>query len=211
MDRFKTNLVPVVAIVLLAALVVIFRSFFMNYIIQPIALLFWVAWRLLASVDQSLYWMILLAACLILVIRLIPKESPDTFKVTYSYRPPNRVEHWKALITDARLGDEEREALRGSLKTLYMSARPQIDASDAKGLEEMISTTESSLSREARQYLFPPEPSGRMVAVMQRLRSLSFFPKGLRRWAGRFIKWDTAALEEILAQIESELEIPHAK
>lgn len=211
MDCFKKTLVPIIAIVLLAVLVVIFRSFFMTYIIQPIALLFWVAWRLLASVDQNIYWMILLAACLFLVIRLIPRESDDTFEVTYSYRPPNRVEHWKTLITDAMLGDEDLDALRESLKTLYMSARPQIQGSGPRDLEEIISNSEAPLSRKARHFLFPPEPSGGMFVVVQRFRSMSFVPRGLRRWVGTFMQWDTSPIDEILAQIESELEIRHDK
>ena len=209
MERFKKNLVPVIAIVLLAAVVVIFRSFFMTYIIEPIALLFWVAWRLLASVDQNMYWMILIAACLILVIRLIPTESDNTSPVTYSYRLPNRVEHWKTLITDARRGEEDLEALRESLKTLYMSARPQSEGPGRKSLEELISNREAPLSQKAQHFLFPPEPSEGMGSVVQRFRSFSFVPGGLRRWAGRFIGWDTAPIDEILAQIESEMEIRH--
>lgn len=211
MDGLKKYALPLLALVLLAGLAVGFRSFFLRNLIEPVAFLFWAAWRIVASVNQNIYWMVLLVICAILLLRLVPAGEDGAPRPAYNYRyeSPNRVEYWQRLIEDARLGKDEMEQLRDSLKKLSKSVSAQGSQPEPSALEEIWETGNSPWSSRARRFLFPSKEQVGLLSIGRGFGFPSFIPRRLRRWAGKFIPQDTAPMDEILEWMENEMEISH--
>jgi hypothetical protein len=216
MDRLKKNMLPFLILIFLMGLAIGFRSFLMVNIIEPVAYLCWAIWRAAASVNQNIYWGILIVICSILMIRLIPSEKDNAagsayHSYHYTYKSPNRVEYWNTLIQNAVLGKDEAEQLRENLKRLLESIIAQDGRSDPTELEKLIETGTVPLSRETRDFLFPPKGMSGISSLRQRLDITSFIPKRFHRWAGKFIRQDTVSMAEILERMEIEMEITHDK
>jgi hypothetical protein len=211
MESLKRYLLPFLVIVLLAGLVESFRSFLIAYIAEPIAVSGWTVVRILNSIDQHIYWIVLIAVCVLLVIRLVPRERDNIPRstYTYSYRMPNRVESWKGLIGNAGLGDQDAEALRESLKKLLASALSEKQEPGTKELEELVVSERVRLSPRAKDFLFPSEGSGRKHPHGSWFNIFLFLPERLRKLPGNLAQKDLAALDEILAYLETEMEIRH--
>jgi hypothetical protein len=213
MEKFKKNFLPFLILLLLAGFFVSFRSFLMNYIIEPIALLFWAVWRILSSVDQNLYWIVLIIICAILVIRLIPseKEGPPSPSYIYTYKPPNRVEYWQTIIDESSLGKHKSEYLRNRIKELTMTVIAQVGQPATAEPDEIVAAGIPSLPPEARQYLFPSNGEAGISSIKNQLNHNVFLPGWLQRWRSKHVHQNNAMLDEILTWMETELEIDHEK
>ena len=213
MEKFTKNLRPLLILSLLVSFFIGFRSFLLNYIIEPIALLFWAVWRIISSVDQNLYWIALIVICAILVIRLIPseKDGPPSPSYIYTYKPPNRVEYWQTAIDESNLGKHKSEYLRNRIKELTMTVISQVEQLATTEPEEIVAAGISSLPPEARQYLFPPNRQDGTSSIKERLNYNAFVPRWLRRWRRKYFHQDNAMLDEVLTWMETELEIDHEK
>src|SRR5512146_734173 len=134
--RVKYALVLLAGIVL--ALAVLFPETMLRWIIEPIATVFWAAWRVAASVDQSVYWGALIVICAIAAIRLLPHEPNGPGGPARLYKPEARtpVDRWRTLIENAGHGDEQRTALRDNLRALLASSINPRGHSGTGGLEE---------------------------------------------------------------------------
>src|SRR5512146_1253383 len=115
---------PFLVLSLFLGSVIVFRAFLIVNVFEPVSMLFWAAWRILSSVHQNIYWIILVLICSIPVIRLIPFRrytSGSAYREAYS--PIDRVEDWLRLMKNAPLGMAETEYLRDGLKRLLISVQ----------------------------------------------------------------------------------------
>jgi len=181
----------------------------MAYIIQPIAVLFWAAWRALASVDQNIYWVLLVVFCAILVLRLIPEGKDRSASSAYNntHKPLNRVEFWQAVFKDAALGKKESDFLRDNLRQLLLAVVAQTERSDLTESGEIIANEQAPLSPAARRYLFT---SSERRGVFSRYdhRAIRFLaPRWFRKRTRIFVRQDETLIDEILRQMEADLEI----
>jgi type IV secretory pathway VirB3-like protein len=209
MEKYKKNILPFLILTLLTSLFVGFRSFLMDYIVEPIALLFWAVWRIISSVDQNLYWIALIVICTLLVIRLIPSEkdnSPSPAYI-YKYKPPNRVEYWQTLIDESVRGKNKNEYLRYRMQELTMTILSQVEQPAITEADEVMTTEALSLSPAARQYLFPLNKKDRVSSFKDQLSNDVVVPRWLRRWRRKNIQQYNTILDEILKWMETELEI----
>ena len=211
MDSRKRYILPLLVLISLAGIAVGFRSFFMANIIEPIAVLFWAFWRVIVSVNQNIYWMILIVICLMLVLRLVPTEKDNLPNpaYTYKYKSPNRVEYWQTLINESILGREEGERLRGNLENLFTSVNAESGRTGSKDSDEVIAKGQRQLSLRATRLLFPQKRTEGAFFQDHRLDIKSLIPKRLQRWAGKFVPQDTTAIAEILEYMENEMEMSH--
>lgn len=209
MPKLPRHTLPWVLLMLLVILVASFRSFFMVTIIEPIAIVFWAAWRMVASVDQNVYWLVLILACSILVIRLIPTGNDRHLNQAYRdpSRPSPRVEHWRTLIMDAMIENEKADALHDQLKKLLAATLSERVGSGSLSAETIVVTGKTPLSHEAYRFLF--STAGNEHPFWKRINIMVFLPGFLRRWATKFSAWDTHAVDEILSWMETEMEITH--
>ncbi len=160
--------------------VVVLRSALVTFIIEPIAWLIWAGWRLLASVDRSVCWVLLVILCSVLLLRLIPLPAgPDDEQ---SARPPagspsaSRLGHWEAVAASAKRGHEGTIVVLSTLRNL--------------------AGTVAEVTRK------PPPVSPRQ-GRHRRIISLARLLPGYRR------RLDQRKIDELLAWMESALEITH--
>lgn len=212
MGSYKRYILPSLVLISLVGIAVGFRSFFMTNIIEPIAVLCWALWRIIASVNQSIYWMILIVICLILVLRLVPVEKDNRPNpiYTYRYKAPNRVQYWQTLINESMLGREEGERLRGNLENLFTSVNAKPGRTGSKDSDEVTAKGQRQLSLRATRFLFPQKQSEEPFFLDHRLDIKSLIPKRLQRWARKFVPQDTTTIAEILEYMETEMEMSHA-
>lgn len=211
MERLTKYIFPLLVLGFLASLVFIFRTFLMSNIIEPIAIFLWAIWRIISSVDQKIYWMILIIICCLPVIRLFPPEKDAITHPAYRYRynSSNRVIYWQTLIMDANLGKDEAEYFRDNLKKLLISAFADIKQPHPIDLEEFIASGMISLSPPARHFLFPPKVMDGLGFTSRLPDITSLLPRWLRKWVGKYFQQNTASIDEILEQIETEMELNH--
>lgn len=209
MDKIKKSILPLFILFLFVSLVVIFRSSLLINIVEPVVLILWLFWRIISSVDQSIYWVILIIFCAILVIRIIPfrKEQPSNSAYDYSYTPVNRVEYWQKLIIDADLGKNESEYLRDSLKALLITVITQAERTGSWDSEKTDAERSASLPLPAQRYLFPLGGKDD-VFYKDHQRNIKFLiPGWIRRWARKYMPQDYSLIDEIIGWMETELEI----
>ena len=209
MDRIKKYLLPLFILLLFVSLVGIFRSSLLTNIVEPVVLILWLFWRIISSVDQSIYWVILIIFCTILVIRIIPsrKEQPSNSAYDYSYTPVNRVEYWQKLLIDADLGKNETEYLRDSLEELLMTVITQAERSGSSDSKNMVSERSASLPLAVQRYLFPLAGEDDVFS-MDHQRDIKFLiPGWIKRWARKYVPQDHSLIDETIRWMETELEI----
>lgn len=211
MGRLKLYMFILFLLVSLLGLAVSFPSFFLSIVIQPITLALWAMLRILNSVDQTIYWIILIAVCSILVLQLMPSDSGRGIKgaYQYTYRADDRVSYWQTLITNDVLGDEEAKDLRDGLQKLIIAALPPVERSGPINWDEVAASGKTPLSPEARRFLFPSEGSARALSRDPRGKFIRLTPRWMRKWVGTFPPDYMAVIAEILAWIETEMKISH--
>jgi hypothetical protein len=172
----------------------------MAYFFEPLALVVWVFWRLLASVDQIIYWVALIVVCIILVVRLMPfgQEKKSNSKYDYTYEPLDRVGHWQKLLSEAPLGTVESENLRKNLQKVMNSVFTQNEIANSKELSDRLLSDNELLSEEARHFL---------SSTRQKEWFSLFLPGWLRKRVRISTYREYALIEEILRSMEADLEI----
>lgn len=99
------------------------RVFFIACIIAPIARIFWLIYRTLQSVDQVIYWVLLVSTILSTIICMLPESKDFSSRPAYENPVQNhdRVLYWETLIKAAEGDQYDRLRLQRSLQTLSQS------------------------------------------------------------------------------------------
>jgi hypothetical protein len=208
MNNFKKYMVPLLVLMLIARGLRA-PSFVMTNVIEPIALVFWALWRIIASVDQIIYWILLIAVCFLLVLRLIPNRDGVTVKAAYNYkfRPGNRIDYWKSLIRDSARERESAETLHANLKSLLTSVFRNVQDSRPINVEELAATRKVPLSLETQRFLFSPGKLDKKVTLSATLSALLLRSRWLPGKAGEIDHQHARSIDEIIRWIETEMEI----
>lgn len=207
MKHLQNNWRPFIVLSLFLGSAIIFRTFLITNIFEPIAMLFWAGWRIVSSVHQNIYWIILILICSIPVMRLIPfKRNTSGSAYRDDYSPIERVEDWQTLMKNAPLGMAETGYLRDSLKRLLISVQ-QLERFSSVKLDQIAVPEAASLPLAVRRFLFPAKEKDKMPSEDFRLQLLFLTPKWFRRWAGKVFQIDNSAIEETLMWTESLMEI----
>lgn len=211
MERSNKYLLIFLILVIFAGLVLGFRSFLMTFIIEPIALLLWAAWRLVIGVDQQIYWVLLIFLCSIYVISLVPARtdySPRGLNINPE-KVLNRRDYWQTLINDASFGKNEKECLQQNLTKLLIAVISLGEQYTFEDLEKIKTTGQETLPPEVRKFLNQRPINQNNASLRKQPESKSFFTRWFRRWVRKFIQQDTTEIDEILQWMETELEIRH--
>jgi hypothetical protein len=99
------------------------RAFLFTYLIEPIARILWLIYKTFLSVDQETYWLLLILAAMILLLRIIPGNRDDPLLRAYpnSMRISDRVAHWENLLKSARKSSHYSLTLQHELESLHRS------------------------------------------------------------------------------------------
>ena len=188
----------------LLGFVLYFRSFLIDNIIEPVAMLFWAIWRIATSIDQHIYWAVLIVLWLLSMLRLVPSEKGDSLAPAYNYeyRPLCRVEYWRLLIKDGTRGKVKAENLRDALKDLLCSIITQIDRTYPANLEQRVASEPTPLPFAAHLFLFPPEKKNRLHLFFH-------LPQWFQKWVRNFYPQDNHPMSDVLSWMEFVMEINH--
>ena len=96
---------------------------FSSYIIEPVARILWLIYRTLLSVDQEIYWALLILAALILLLYMFPEYREHSIRPAYhnSMRLNDRVAEWEALLESAEESENACLELQQELENLRRS------------------------------------------------------------------------------------------
>jgi hypothetical protein len=222
---------------LLFFLGILFRAFLLDNLVRPVAVLFWFLLRILSSVDQVYYWGTLVFATLGYVFYSLFLRRPKRPAV-FEQTPPSRanatlenVHYWRTtiLVTLDEIGKPNilKHNLGKMLASIYVSKEPGSSSLEVyKALrlinrplpEQMTSELHRiSLPEGMYAFLFPEESPARAADSAW---SGNFFgkvfhtiwqtPRNLmRKWTGRDVADYYKSIEEVVALMESSMEINH--
>jgi hypothetical protein len=209
MMGYKNSISFYLIALLLVGLMFRFRSSLMTNIVEPIALLCWAAWRVVSSVDQMYYWMVLIVICLLLVSRLDLSREDVAPRSAYRHDPLplSRLEHWKRLIEGGALGGNTQAYLREGLKVCFWNIAAPLDRANETPRDELIADAKASLPPNVRGFLYPPD--GRDVTSTGSRQPCipDMVHRWIRRQMGMFYSQNLAWIDETLRWMENELEI----
>lgn len=194
-------------------LAISFRSFLMINIIEPIAILLWAFWRIITSVNQNIYWAILVIFCSALMIYLVPAGDSNSLSPAYNYmqRSQGRVEYWQSLFTNALMEKDGVGNLHSNLKELLISIIDQEERSSPMNSERLISLGQAPLPISVHSFLFPPKGKHEMFSGDYQIQLLFLTPKRFRVWVRKFIQPNNTSIDEVLKWMETTMEISHDK
>ena len=195
----------------------LFPSFIQDNFVAPIALVLLLFWRILQSVDQAIYWVLLIFSALAYSFFRLYRSAQKS--AAFEQTPPpdanamlDELNYWRLAI---RIACDEtgkhsytlEHNLGKVLAALYASKQPhiaQFEIYDALKLRQM------PLPEDIYAFLFGTESSSSTRSVKQILHNLWNLPrKRIRRWTGREAAEYYQSLEQALKFMESVLENNH--
>jgi hypothetical protein len=202
-------------VILLLALIVlmgiVFRTLVFNVFVLPVAALCWLLWRLLLSVDQDIYWELLIFTALIYVIFRLTKVSAGTTHTAAS--DPNTaletVNYWRTSIMVTHNEIERPNLLKSNLGRLLAAvyARQQPE----RPLYEVysaLSRREIQMPESINNFLFPQELPASAGGIRQLLNVIRQAPtRWYRQRTGRDVMEYYQSIEEVIALMESSMEV----
>lgn len=195
---------PLLVIVLVIVVIASMRDFLLANLVQPVALLFWAIWRVAASVDQQVYWALVIAVGFMIMGQLFVPRNRHGRRSAYAHEslPPTRFEHWRRLIDQAADGWEERERLRLAMAKLLQTVVGQEHGFEINLLDERSSERPWSPPKVVRELLTPNLRPARQPM-------LEFVPRWIRRRIGQIRHTEDRWIQETIAWMESEMDINH--
>jgi hypothetical protein len=192
---------------------ILFHSFILDNIIKPVALVLWVFRRILLSVDQKLYWGLLIFSALVVVFIRLTRASP-----TEEPPPPpgfnatlRAINSWRISICLTSDKIEKfsflKQELGWTLASLYASHQP---GKAQWEIYEALKQQQIPLPVSIYDFLFPGEPSGGKRSFRQILQSIRCAPgKWARRRTGRDLAEYYQSIESIITFMEALKETTH--
>ncbi len=193
-----------------------FPSFIQDNFITPIALVLWLCWRIVRSVDQQVYWIGLIFAvviyCLIRLYRWVQGvETVEQTQSPDSNAALEQISYWRTAIrlTGFKIdpANNLEHNLAKTLAALYASKQLHVAPHE---IYSALEQRRMPLPEPVYTFLFPAQSSGAKRSVKQILRNLRDMPrKQIRRWTGREKAEYYQLLEQVLKFMESVMENEH--
>lgn len=195
------------AIVLLVALIaaaLAFSAFLRAYVVGPAATMLWAGWRVVASVDQRVYWLLLVVLCSLLIIRVFSLRGGEAPSATEPGipTPRTRVEYWRTLFSNAAHSPDAQAALRLALRDLQAAGMRRAPHGPDGELQALLAERGLHLPADIAALLSAEgaeRPRSRIAHVRGRLRDR----------IGRRPAFNDQAIERTLRWMEETMETSH--
>ncbi len=199
----------------------VFQPFLLDYIILPVATVAWLWLRIFVlSIDQQVYWWLLIVMITILAgIRLLQRPVASRLDPQPELNLTMRhVRGWRTTILFSRRDTRERPALNRNLvelvTTMYSTGRGE---STPFEIETALRDRQIPLPEPIHRFLFPDprvNPPHFLEHPIQfideRWRSVRRAPaQWIHRWSGREEAEYYQAIDQVLALMETTLEMTH--
>ena len=193
-----------------------FPSFVEDNFITPIALVLWLCWRILQSIDQPIYWLaLILAVVFYFLIRLYRwAQGGDTFEQTQSpdsNAALEKISYWRTSIRLTGFKIDPSNSLERNLAKMLAAlyASKQLHVAQHE-VYSALERRQMPLPEPVYTFLFPAQSSGAKRSIRQILRNLRDIPrKQIRRWTGREKAEYYQLLDQVLKFMESVMENEH--
>jgi hypothetical protein len=186
---------------------ILFHSFILDNLIKPVAVLFWVFRRILLSVDQKVYWGVLIFSALVAAFIRLPRSSPaqESAPSPDPNATLNEINSWRTSIwltsNEIDKFNVLRQNLGWMLASLYASDQP------GKVLWEIYDALKQQsipIPKPIYDFLFPARPSRGKRSIRQVLQNIRRTPeKWVRRWTGREKAEYYRSIDAVLTFMES--------
>jgi hypothetical protein len=193
----------------------LYRAFLLENFVKPVALVFWLVWRVLLSFDQRVIWSLLIILAIIyVVLRMARQGMSETNSPLVPDSPLTliNIEYWRSFImfnANNKFHDNIlRQNLVQMLVTMYTSRQPDTPLWE---IAEAFRLRQIPLPDNIYSFLFPPVPLTGRPPFRQMLQNLRHLPaRAGYLWSGRTEAGYYRSLDEVLNFMESSLEINHA-
>ncbi len=196
---------------LLLILGVLFSSFVIQNLVRPFALTLWLAWRVVLSIDQRIYWLLLILAALFTLLYRLYHDSGGAKQADQSTLNTTlqTVIFWRNSILftsdETDQGNLLKRNLGEMLAGLYAARQT---ASASFEIYKALQKRQLAVPEEVYSFLFPPEPEAPAGVIRRALLGLWQAPgKLIRRWTHQDIEEYYQAIDEVIHFIESTMEM----
>jgi hypothetical protein len=205
----------ILVVLLLVFLGILFSSSLYDFVVTPIAVLLLLLWRMVESVDQAVYWGMLVVTALFYslyrifghLLKWTPEETISSPEDDNALRD---IRYWHRSILLSREVPSNSNHFKRDLQQL-VAARyaSQLPGGEPATLLEILAQRQDSLPEPVRAFLFPDEPKPERP-IPRLVRKLRETPgQWRRRWSGRDVTEYYDSIDAVLNLLESSLEIDH--
>jgi len=196
-------------LVFVIILVIFFRPFLQTNIVEPLVLVIWLIFRVIASVDQKIYWGILVFLSCYLIIRnfVVKTESSTGFAKTLPKEPVRGVEFWRSAFESATYEKENFHLLRQNMKDLLVSAVMQKEHLTNTQAQTALDDKQLPLPDSVYAFIYPPKSSGNSWGKNFNSWVAQHIPVALRRWNSGAAREHYQSINEVLQWMETYLEM----
>lgn len=196
---------------------VLFPSFIQDNFVTPIALVLWLFWRILQSVDQKIYWAVLVFSVVTYFFTRLYRsiQEPPAVERTPlagSNATLERINQWQLSIRlmtiETSTSSIRDDSLGKLLAALYASRQPEAVPYE---IYDALKLRQIPLPESIYVFLFPDESASARSPFKRLLQAIRDAPrKRIRRWTGREEADYYLALEQLIDFMESVLEHKYA-
>jgi hypothetical protein len=182
-----------VCIILILVGLVIFRpELVMVYVVQPLARVLWLIYRMVLMIDQVVYWGLLAVGALILFLRMIPGRQKGLKRAEYQEMilKENRHEYWSDLIRRAPGNLAASSLLRNNMERLIGETNDFLDEENELNFD---------ISMQRKNAWMRKLPWGLNI-IFHKIQAAN---------ESKVDQQLKADLNRVLSQLESKLEIPN--
>lgn len=201
----------VLVLAAVSALGLVFEEYVYEFVVAPVALVFLLIWRIVQSVDQSLYWAAVAAAgSLIFFFRLLDLARRWDADGTPTMGSPSTtlesVRSWRRAILLGGADKADREALERNLRQLIVAFYASRHPAQSAEILEALTRRQIAVPEPVYSFLFaePVEPKTTIRALYDKLRRLPL--DTWRRWSGRDQAEYDDSIDHVLNLLETQLE-----
>ncbi len=213
MNISRRTTVIVLFLGLFLVLGILVRSFILENVVKPFALVLWAIWRILLSVDQKYYWGLLIFSAMFYLFYRLSRE-PAVFKQSHQSNfnaTLETVSYWRnsILFTSDEIDQANvlKRSLGDMLATLYAAKQPGTASFE---IYAALKRRHLPLPEEIYDFLFPSELSGSVGPLKQVLLKIRQTPgKWMRRWTRRDLAEYYRSIDEVITFMETSMEIEH--
>jgi hypothetical protein len=200
---------------LLLSLSILFRSFLFENVVRPIAILCMYLWRIIQSVDQGVYWGILLfsaafyASYQLFFRRLQRPAAPEGVRPSGSNATLENVRYWRTMIQVTQDEIEQPNILKRELREMLASILAgQQPGTSTVEMYNALRLRKTPLPETIYAFLFPEESPVPARSFKQLLLTIWNAPlRWLGIWKDPKVASYHQSIEQVIAYMESSMEI----
>ena len=132
MKSSRKNFLYIVLLILLCVIVILTRSFFYNYLVDPMTRILWLVVRMFRAIDQEVIWTLLIFIVFITGLLIFPSSKEDNVRSAYSnaYKIEDRFAFWESQFWSADADAANRLSLKKNLEELYRAIDELVDGNE---------------------------------------------------------------------------------